>query len=443
MGRRSTVLRLWNACLTWFGNLPLKTKLYMSFGWMCLFTVVLGAVSVVSIEQIRQVTAHSGDSQIRVAGQSSANGGAGAAGGQSDRIASRSQSLILSMLAGILVINFVMAWRLVHIIGDPIMHACKVLDRVSHRDMTVHADVVSTDEVGQMCEAVNRTVSNMHDVLALLKQHADALQQAAEDLADRTSQSSDNCRRQAELAQEVLNSTRVMADKESEIAQNSRRAATAGRESSEVAEHARVLMGAAAETMDLVASSSRTIAEMTSRLQGRSKEIGKFVTAIQEISEQTNLLALNASIEAARAGQQGRGFAVVAGEVRRLAERTHAATEEIAQMVRGIQDETRQTTSAIDASTSSIESGRVRTSEAHQTLSQIIQRAKETQSLAESTAASAEEQSETSHGIARHAEQVSELASSSLACSTELLSTTTSLRDSSRALSGAVHQFQL
>ncbi len=226
------MLRLWNECLTWFGNLPLKTKLYMSFGWMCLFTLVLGTVSVASIEQIRHLTAASADSHIQVAILSGGVESATATDGQADRIASRSQRLIIGMLAGILALNFVMAWRLVHIIGDPIMHACMVLDRVSHRDMTVHAEVASTDEVGQMCEAVNRTVANMHHVLAGMRQQADALQQAAEGLADRTSQSSDNCKRQAQLAQEMLDSTRVMSDKESEIAQNSRRAATAGKESS-------------------------------------------------------------------------------------------------------------------------------------------------------------------------------------------------------------------
>jgi methyl-accepting chemotaxis protein len=428
-------------CLTWFGNLPLKTKLYMSFGWMCLFTVVLGMVSLESIHRIGY-TAQAAAEHTRLV-SSSAGGVENEAATQTEQIVSRSQSLILGMLAIILLLNFVMAWRLVHIIGDPIVNACAVLERISHRDLTASSEVVSTDEVGQMCQGLNRTVANMHDVLAMLQTHADELETTPQELADRTSQSSDNCMRQAQLAQDVLDSTRIMSGKESEIAQNSRKAASAGRESSQVAEHARALMAAAAETMDLVASSSRTIGEMTGRLQARSREIGKFVTAIQEISEQTNLLALNASIEAARAGEQGRGFAVVAGEVRRLAEHARAATEEIDQMVRGIQQETEQTTSAIEASTSSIEAGRVRTSEAHQTLDQIIRHAAETQSLAESTAASAEEQSETSLSIARNAEQVSELASNSLICSTELLNTTTSLRDSSRALSEAVHQFKL
>jgi methyl-accepting chemotaxis protein len=83
--------------------------------------------------------------------------------------------------------------------------------------------------------------------------------------------------------------------------------------------------------MEKISTATGTVSEKMASLAERSEEIGKVVSVIQEISEQTNLLALNAAIEAARAGEHGRGFAVVAGEVRRLAERTKSATEEIAE----------------------------------------------------------------------------------------------------------------
>jgi methyl-accepting chemotaxis protein len=171
----------------------------------------------------------------------------------------------------------------------------------------------------------------------------------------------------------VSTAMQEMASTVTAVSDSCNKAATAA---SQAAETARLGGSIVAETlakMKVIAESVGATANKMEELGRSSDQIGRIIGVIDDIADQTNLLALNAAIEAARAGEQGRGFAVVAEEVRKLAERTTTATQEIAQMIRNIQDETKVAVVAMESGTKQVEEGVTSTAKAGDSLRAIIQ----------------------------------------------------------------------
>ena len=195
--------------------------------------------------------------------------------------------------------------------------------------------------------------------------------------------------------------------------------------------------------MEKIAAATSTVADKMASLAHRSEEIGKVVSVIQEISEQTNLLALNAAIEAARAGEHGRGFAVVAGEVRRLAERTKGATEEIAGTIRSIQDETRETLDVMHESRSAVESGMQETSHARHSLEAIIESSKHVEHQINLIATAATEQTAASGEISESAGQISQLSNENTQGAEEAVEALRNLASLASDLDQMIRQFRL
>ncbi|MCB0116886.1 MAG: HAMP domain-containing protein, partial [Caldilineaceae bacterium] len=125
------------------------------------------------------------------------------------------------------------------------------------------------------------------------------------------------------------------------------------------------------EGMQDISTGTQNVSQRVTEMELRSQEIGRIVQTIDEIAARTNLLALNAAIEAARAGEHGKGFAVVADEVRKLAEQSARSAQEIAQLVRAVQQTASQAATAMEQGSRDVEEGVALAGDAREGLSQI------------------------------------------------------------------------
>ena len=419
------MFRFWNACLAWFGDLPLKKKLYLSFGWSCVFTLTLGAVSMAGLARITTLL----DSSIGNVTTDVRAADARRVVSDVDAHVAQIRTVVIGVLGAALLLNLMMAWRLTQLISRPILEASAVLHKLAGRDLTVSAEVQSRDEVGQMCAALNGTVEHWRTILQKLRGSAGDLDSVASQMVEKMNCSTSFSRMQKELTDKVLTSTRVLSEKGEEIARFSNESATASRESAESAQSGGRVMGSAAQTMHEIAQASSAIHDLMGKLQGRSQEIGKAVLVIRSISENTNLLALNAAIEAARAGEQGRGFAVVAGEVRALAQRSAGAAKEIK--------------SLITASVERVETGTRQVSTAGETMNEVVGSVQRVAQMIGEISHTAQEQS---HGIGQvnvAVAQLDQVTQQNASLVEESAAAAESLKDQAQKLADVVGTFRL
>jgi methyl-accepting chemotaxis protein len=197
-----------------------------------------------------------------------------------------------------------------------------------------------------------------------------------------------------------------IAGKASEVSAQSTQAgqhATSGRD----------VVAQAVVDMETIATQVQASCEVMGELGKKGEQIGAIIEVINDIADQTNLLALNAAIEAARAGEHGRGFAVVADEVRKLAERTQQATQEVATSITQIQAGTKDAVARMNANRSQVGSGVEKARGAGAALEQIVVGTSQVGDAVRNIAAAAEEQSATTGHINETLEQANALAQQS------------------------------
>ncbi len=249
-------------------------------------------------------------------------------------------------------------------------------------------------------EALMRNVATQASALA------DRVASASEQLAAQVEQVS----RGAEMQRTRVESTAsAMAEMNATVLEVARNAGQASEQSDETRNHAT----GGADLVNQVVSAISGVNQVAVRLQknmeelgGQAESIGNVMNVISDIADQTNLLALNAAIEAARAGEAGRGFAVVADEVRKLAEKTMHATQEVGSSISAIQQSTKLNIAEVGNAVNGVSNATQVANSSGEALSGIVRLASATSTVVASIATAAEEQSATSEEITRAIDEI-------------------------------------
>jgi methyl-accepting chemotaxis protein len=337
-------------------------------------------------------------------------------------------------------------WSVVFVrsLGVRLANCLEFVRGIAGGDLTTESiSLAGNDELDELVGAMTEMRDRLRDIVQSMQQAAEHLSSATVQMTVRSTQNADNAQNQSKETGQIAAATQEMAATIGEISQNASTAADLSRVSAETAQTGGMVMRSAAATMEKIAHASEAASRKMNSLAQRSGEIGKVVSAIQEISEQTNLLALNAAIEAARAGESGRGFAVVAGEVRRLAERTKQATLEISATINSIQEETASTLGTIQESRAAVEVGLSETAQAREGLDQIIEVSKKVERQIELIASAATEQTAASGEISESANHISQLSNESSHGADETEVALKSLALVVNDLNAMIQQFQL
>ncbi|MCK9778768.1 methyl-accepting chemotaxis protein [Pseudomonas syringae] len=215
-----------------------------------------------------------------------------------------------------------------------------VTRRLGEGDLSARVTVVSKDEVADIANGLNL----MAEAFASSISHMDRTSYELSDVASRLGSSiglaKQSMNAQQAETEQVATAINEMTASVADVAQNTEGAALAADEANTASRNGLRIMHQAHSTIQALAEEVEVSAQKVQALALHSQSIGGVIQVISTIADQTNLLALNAAIEAARAGEQGRGFAVVADEVRTLASRTQASTEEIRGIIQQLQGAT-------------------------------------------------------------------------------------------------------
>lgn len=275
---------------------------------------------------------------------------AGAAGQRLHQAEATARAGVVVAMILALSITVVLAMLLTRSIVMPINEALSVAETVAAGDLSQRISVKGRDEPARLLLAMQGMQQNLRSTVQGIAESSSQLASASEELSAVTEDATRGLHQQSNEIEQAATAVNEMTAAVDEVARNAVATSEASRESDLTARYGREQVIKTVNAIGQLAQDVTTTSTEVEHLAGKVRDISQVLDVIRSIAEQTNLLALNAAIEAARAGEAGRGFAVVADEVRALAHRTQQSTQEIEQMVIGVQQSTDNAVNAMQSS---------------------------------------------------------------------------------------------
>jgi len=336
-----------------------------------------------------------------------------------DTDAARAKNLLLIATALAVAFGLLAAWAITRQIIIPLNQTLNVAERVAAGDLTHNLVSLRRDELGQLQRSMQSMTQGLRELVGGISDGVTQIASAAEELSAVTEQTSAGVNNQKIETDQVATAMNEMAATVQEVARNAEEASEAAVAADQQAREGDKVVGEAIAQIERLAVEVGHSTEAMGELKRESDKIGSVLDVIKSVAQQTNLLALNAAIEAARAGEAGRGFAVVADEVRSLAQRTQKSTEEIEELIVGLQNGTQQVATIMDNSRTLTDSSVELTRRAGGSLESITRTVSAIQAMNQQIAAAAEQQSAVAEEINRSVLNVRDVSDQTSAASEE------------------------